>query len=716
MEFVRALALTWKNLSAYPPTHPAVKSSLELVDHQLRELRGPAGEVILGIGNDGLLYGSTKIDSTAAQKFAHALYTRGVAVLRFGSETTTEEIATFLRLLTAGTPGSERRVLWEDLTAAGVMNINLQPVSYTAIHVTDHIEPESERKQSLWEDILRALLENQQFSAQIQDLPSRVETPDEFARLLAECVEATATSPTFDPNATFGVRIPSRAEREPIYRFLTTTIGESIAQATGRKKQHSLEQAIQLLQTLAGPLRATVLRGVLQGLSADRDSATLLREFAAELPSDEVLDALRYLSSTGNLSATATTLLQSLTALESRGTATAPSANVLVDLVALFGEEDLDRFNSADHRALLQTAVVQIPDVPREPISSLEHLGDRRGTVANAALLRQFSEIVFDLVLEMGRSRDATPVLGRLESLFTSYLESREYDDALALVSRMQEISRSHPSDGFHRSLSDSLSRFADGNTIQTLIDCLHTAPPEKAHIVQRLAEILGEPARRSLLIALAEEQNRSRRRRLFDFIVAQGPVIVPEAKKFLSDERWYVLRNIITLLRAVGDRTSLPELQTLARHRDLRVRMEAIKSLFVIGDAVPPTLLDDLFADRDAKIAEAAVNLVGTYAIKEGVDPLLRILSGNDVFGAKRQIRVKAIRALADIGEPAALGQLDRFFKSSMLPWPSKEERYAAWETLQKYPAEVRKPFVETGLRSGDPQIRAICARLTRS
>ena len=113
MEFVRSLALCWKNLAAYPPGHPALVRSLEDVDHRLSELRGPAGEVTLGISNDGLIYGPVKVDATSAQKFAQALYVRGVAVLRLGVETTTRDIEIFLRLLAAGTQGERRRPIWD---------------------------------------------------------------------------------------------------------------------------------------------------------------------------------------------------------------------------------------------------------------------------------------------------------------------------------------------------------------------------------------------------------------------------------------------------------------------------------------------------------------------------------------------------------------------------------------------------------------------------
>src|SRR5512140_570502 len=104
VEFVAALSSSWKKLAAYPSNHPEVTASLEKVERRLAELRGPAGEVVLGITARGFVYGPLDVTSFAAEKLAHALYTRGVAILRFGNGTTREEMRIFLRLLTAGAP------------------------------------------------------------------------------------------------------------------------------------------------------------------------------------------------------------------------------------------------------------------------------------------------------------------------------------------------------------------------------------------------------------------------------------------------------------------------------------------------------------------------------------------------------------------------------------------------------------------------------------
>src|SRR5437660_1130200 len=51
-DFVRALALAWKNLAAYPRGHPALAGSLEQAQQRLDELRGPAGGEV---GGDSML-------------------------------------------------------------------------------------------------------------------------------------------------------------------------------------------------------------------------------------------------------------------------------------------------------------------------------------------------------------------------------------------------------------------------------------------------------------------------------------------------------------------------------------------------------------------------------------------------------------------------------------------------------------------------------------
>jgi HEAT repeat protein len=171
----------------------------------------------------------------------------------------------------------------------------------------------------------------------------------------------------------------------------------------------------------------------------------------------------------------------------------------------------------------------------------------------------------------------------------------------------------------------------------------------------------------------------------------------------------------MILLLRGVGDRSSLPELRRCAEHPDLRVRLEAIKSLFLFDPGLPAELLRRAIHDPDPTLAESAVMLAGTCGITQAVQPILEVLRRWDLRGRRRGLRLKALRALARLGDPAALPALERFFAGGWLPPVARAERRAAFATLGAYPEPHRRPLIARGLRSRDAAIRAICERLER-
>ncbi len=166
---------------------------------------------------------------------------------------------------------------------------------------------------------------------------------------------------------------------------------------------------------------------------------------------------------------------------------------------------------------------------------------------------------------------------------------------------------------------------------------------------------------------------------------------------------------------RTQHDRSAAGDARPLLSPTASRAR-EALKSLFTLEPEFSAALLDEVLSDPDPKVVDTATTLVGSCGIKEGVGPLLRILKGNDILGTRRPLRLKALRVLGDLGDPRALDHLERFFGQSILPWPSKEERRTAWESLQKYAPAARLPLVEKGLRSRDPYVRTLCASLSRA
>jgi HEAT repeat protein len=141
-------------------------------------------------------------------------------------------------------------------------------------------------------------------------------------------------------------------------------------------------------------------------------------------------------------------------------------------------------------------------------------------------------------------------------------------------------------------------------------------------------------------------------------------------------------------------------------------VRIEAIKSLPDLKGEISQALVGDLLADSDPKVAEAAAGVCGTARIASAVDPIVEMLRRPDPFGRQRQVRLRALRALGEIGDPAALPRISQFFRS-VFALVNAEERHAAFESLRLYPEEARQHWVSKGLWSTDKKVREICRQL---
>jgi len=684
------------------------------------DLRGSSGEIAFGVASDGLLYRSEKLESLYAQKFAQALYMRGVAVLRFDSATSENDLEKFLRHVGVGSSDPNSH-LWDEVSSDGITTIRLTPVDYSGVRVTDTLDRKrKETGASLWDEILRALVAGHEMSPAAKRLLEHEVTSasDLSATILRYMDEVSKEKKAeFDPDATFGVRFKTRPEApdtpEAMRQRIAEAVGSFVAESSTGETHEAVEQALDLVRSLPEPLYSTVIRSVLERLAVDESRGAALADFSRDLPPAEVMEALQQLSSVKMLSSYALKLLQSLATMRrpsSDGAAVDP--NLISDLVQLFGEDDADRFNPPDHQELLDSVAINIPHIAADEDARLQRLGDRASSVTDEALNRQMGMTLLDLLERFGAGLQTSTVVSRAESIFLADVSGGQFADALEFLRRLQEIAGRSGIE-FRNSIQDALARLANQATIDSLVDNLHNAPPEQTAIIQRLIEAMGSAATRTLLITLGEESSRSRRRRLFDFVAKIGPSIVPEVRGFLSDSRWYVVRNMIVLLRTVNDRTSLPQIRELGKHADLRVRLEAIKTLLALDSTVPRAMLENAINDPDPKLAETAIALVGNYGIKEGVEPLLNVVAKKDLFFTRKPIRVRAIKALGELAVPSALEQLRPFFTDSILPWPAREERRAAYESLAGYPTHSRADIVAKGLKSRDPEIREICRRL---
>lgn len=192
--------------------------------------------------------------------------------------------------------------------------------------------------------------------------------------------------------------------------------------------------------------------------------------------------------------------------------------------------------------------------------------------------------------------------------------------------------------------------RAVSPETLQWLL----ASEPVDFAIVDRVLPRLGVFATDPLLDALASAEERATRRALLDRLKQLGPTLGPSITSRLAEERWYVLRNLLTLLEELP---ALPlgfSVLPWVSHADPRVRLEAVK----IGVSSPERdrVLTQALSDADHRVVRLAL-IAAVQAVPPTAVPRLIGLA-SDRQGPS-DLRLQAIRLLGVARAPEAFQAL---------------------------------------------------------
>jgi HEAT repeat protein len=175
--------------------------------------------------------------------------------------------------------------------------------------------------------------------------------------------------------------------------------------------------------------------------------------------------------------------------------------------------------------------------------------------------------------------------------------------------------------------------------------------------LLDRVLPQAGDGAAEPMLDLLAESESRQVRRALIDRLIRIGPALGPHLVPRLGDERWYVVRNLLYLAAELPAAPPGLNAAAFAQHADVRVRREALRTLFKDA-AVRTRAICTALTDPDPRVLRLALATVADGGCPEAAVPLVVTLATGD---AESEVRVAAVRALATEGGRLALDALLR-------------------------------------------------------
>ncbi len=217
------------------------------------------------------------------------------------------------------------------------------------------------------------------------------------------------------------------------------------------------------------------------------------------------------------------------------------------------------------------------------------------------------------------------------------------------------------------------------------------------------------------LLQALAEEEDLLVRKAILEIVTRIGRAAVPAILENLTDSRWYMVRNMIAVLGALGMPDLAPHVAAMLSHPDLRVKKEAIKALSRIPHPSAVTALCELCFFPEETVALTATAALSSKKETEAVVALYRRAAAKLILYPNYRLAHEAIDSLRAIGTEEAVTALEEILALRAL-WPTKKflgMKFHALRSISKIKGDRSEEVLERARRSADRSIRNEAERI---
>jgi len=224
----------------------------------------------------------------------------------------------------------------------------------------------------------------------------------------------------------------------------------------------------------------------------------------------------------------------------------------------------------------------------------------------------------------------------------------------------------------------------------------------------------IGDGGVERILSVLCEEGDLGVRKILVETVVGIGEGAIPEIIPYLKDDRWYVVRNMVTILGKLGNEEVAPDLVTALQNPDPRVKKESIKALSRIPGTLSIAAIGECCFDQDESIKTIAITALGSRKEEEAVEILReRFIMKNLLFPDTRLVR-EVIESLRNIGSESSVDLLRTIalYNPFMVPKKIKDMKVHAVKALGKIKSSRAKEVLEELSKNSDTVCRNVASK----
>lgn len=672
-KFIYAFNIARHHSLTYPLGHPLIDQSISnfiLLLHQLLEFREL---VTLGVAKETLMLGEGVLDAKNAvyKDVATTLFSAGVAALTFKRSLELGELRHFLSFVNR----KREELLLEgglspQLEKAGVRNIEVREIDYRPFHAKEVDTIGAQEKglegsdaEMLWINFVDELVAGSGGGSGGEGTGT---TQDRTAR-----------QTNLDPAVVAGI-LNQRKDllgkgREQEYDKSITAFMKQLDQEKRQKRSGSADcsKLSAIVSKLDPDVRRAFLNSTFRNLG---DKQELARDVVGSLDRETLLSVLSDMEQSKISVPPLVLNLMGELAVHGgdpkKGRLVAGSKALDKDrfkpgMQKLFDGDHTGEFVPDFYQNMLQGALArkQRSHLHQELVKELTEALDGH------LLEKQVRSIILDIVDKDPLCEEAETLKRNLVELIHYFLETGDFK---ALLETHERLVRHHrESDAFSVPLArESLEAFEEPEFIAGLLYGIDQWGKEHQNEIRTLMLHIGRPCVTALLGTLADEQNRVRRQFFMGVVTEMGTAARDEIIERLHDPRWYVVRNLVILLRGMNDPQVLRPLGTLVGHPHPRVQLEVMKTFLHYGDVRADRYLLKELEHSELQRRMNAVLLARQSRSSEVSARLLQMLE-EGLSEAEFELKTSLIRSLGQMADPATLPRLEKFLHSHSLLHP---------------------------------------------
>ncbi|MFQ5703919.1 MAG: HEAT repeat domain-containing protein [Gemmatimonadales bacterium] len=661
-DFLIELSIALHKHAMYPEGHPSLAPAAERVAQRLDPLLVERGTLSLGVAHNQLVIEGVATDpqNPVLRDLADRLHRHHLGAVSFRRGSDPFEIQDLLAVIAVeadrtgkpiGLGPREQLITWP--------HISLHPLTYESLELLDDEESEAAeedrssrtRAAELWVGLARAAMASEDAD------PDAIEASNTEPAVVAKAIDEHEGGTAYD---------------QVIVGYLLK-IAEELRGAKGGEAAALKKRMSKLVGTLD--------RGTLERLLEMGGDRTQRRQFLLNASEGMAVDAVVELVRAASESHEQTI-----------------SHSMLRMLQKLSQHAEVSR---GDRRAVAEISV-------REQVSELINgwtLNDPNPGAYGEALQKMAgSAPVFSVAPDMRYRPEPMRIVQMAFELDTAGEAVTRAVDALAEKGSVRWLLDL---------VDDEQSPVASAAIVEQLggrerFESLLQADPIDAAALDLLLQHIGVNAAEPMLEVLVESDSQQTRRTILDRLVKLGPDIFPFLMTHLDDPRWFVQRNMLSIIGEMQDLPPEFDGAKFMQHSDPRVRREAVRILLRNPKSRERAICAAL-TDSDSRTVRAGLAAAAESCPGAAV-PLLAKMATSDDAG---ELRVAAVRVLAASGIREAAAPLIRMAepRKTLLGWklpPKSRVFLEALTGLRRFQSDPRaKKTLLIAAKSRDPDVR---------